>query len=103
MDRNTRVPHSQENAAPQNPTVGLYLGSWGGPRGLSVFFWARYPCSSPEEAGGGVSPLSIHLTESVYKVALQKSFSAQIRPPILYISNNKGYVDGYVKELTFAN
>ena len=31
-----------------------------------------------------------HLTESVHKVALQKSIPAQIRQPILYISNNQG-------------
>ena len=42
------------------------------------------------------------LTKSVYKVVLQKSISAQIRRLILYISNNKGHVDGFVEELTFA-
>ena len=28
----------------QDPTVGLCLGSWGSPRGVCVFLWARYPC-----------------------------------------------------------
>jgi len=43
-----------------------------------------------------------YLTESVYKVVLQKSIPEQIRQLILYISNNKGYVYGFVQELTFA-
>ena len=42
-----------------------------------------------------------YLTESVY-VILQKCIPAQIRELILHISNNKGYVDGFVRELTFA-
>jgi hypothetical protein len=33
-----------------------------------------------------------YLTESVDKVALYKSISAQIRPLIIYISDDKGYV-----------
>ena len=32
---------------PQDPTVGLCLGSWGVPRGAGVFLWARYPCTAP--------------------------------------------------------
>ena len=32
----------------------------------------------------------------------QKSIPAQIRQRILYISNDEGYVDGFVQELTFA-
>ena len=32
----------------------------------------------------------------------QKSIPAQIRQRILYISHDKGYVDGFVQELTFA-
>ena len=38
------VPHLQENATPLDPTVGLCLGSQGGPRGVSVFLSASYPC-----------------------------------------------------------
>ena len=34
----TGVPRSQENASPQDPTVGLCLGPYGGPRGGGVFF-----------------------------------------------------------------
>ena len=30
---------------PQDPTVGLCLDSWGGPRRVGVFLRARYPCS----------------------------------------------------------
>ena len=46
------VPRSQENALPWDPTVGLCLGSSGGPRGVGVLLWARYHCSperNPEE------------------------------------------------------
>jgi len=44
---------------------------------------ARLPHTS------GVS-LHFYLTESVYKVVLQKSIPAQIRQLILHICNNKG-------------
>ena len=33
----TRVPHLQENAPYQDPSVGLCLGSQGIPRGVGVF------------------------------------------------------------------
>ena len=46
--------------------------------------------------------VNIHLTESVYKVVLQKSIPTQIRQLILYISDDEGYVDEFVGELTFA-
>ena len=42
--RFTGVPHLQENAPPWDPTVGLCLGSWGGPRGVGGFLCAKYPC-----------------------------------------------------------
>ena len=47
----TGVPHLQENAPPQDPTVGLCLGSQGGPRGLGFLLWARYPCTASEPRG----------------------------------------------------
>ena len=43
--------------------------------------------------GHGVGPrpgLLAYLTESVYKVCLQKSIPAQIRQLFLYMSNKKG-------------
>ncbi len=43
-----------------------------------------------------------HLSESVNKNVFHKSISAQIRSLILNISNDEGYVDGFVGELTFA-
>ena len=52
---------------------------------------SRY-CSFPEQS---------YLTESVYKVVLQKSIPTQIRPLILVISNNEGQSDGSVREFTF--
>ena len=42
----------------------------------------------------------LYLAESVHIVFLQKSIPAQIRQLILYISNDKGEVDGYVRETT---
>ena len=44
----------------------------------------------------------VHLTARVYKVVMQKSAPAQIRQLVLHISNDKGYVDGFAWELTFA-
>ena len=44
----------------------------------------------------------VHLTQSAFKVVLQKSIPPQIRQPILHISNSKGEVDGFAGELTFA-
>ena len=44
QDRTEGVPRLQENAPPLDPTVGLCLGSLGGPPGVGVFLWARYPC-----------------------------------------------------------
>ena len=43
-----------------------------------------------------------YLTESVYEVVLEKSIPTQIRQLVLYIRNDKGYVDGFVWELPFA-
>ena len=43
------VPHLQEKH-PQDPTVSLCLGSWGGCMGVGALLWARYPwtaCHSP--------------------------------------------------------
>ena len=45
--------------------------------------------------------MQLYLTESVQKVVLQDLIPAQIRQLILYISNNRGQVDGFVWELTF--
>jgi len=43
-----------------------------------------------------------YLTQRVFKVVLQKSIPAQIRQLIICISDNKGKVDRFVLELTFA-
>jgi len=42
-----------------------------------------------------------YLTESVYKVVLQKCISRQIRQLILPFSYKTRQVDGFVRELTF--
>ena len=47
-------------------------------------------------AGSGV-----YLTESVYKVVLQKSIPAQICQLVPYTINDEGYVDGFVRKLLF--
>ena len=41
-----------------------------------------------------------YLTQRVIKVVWQMSIPTQIRQLILYISNGKGYVDGFVGVLT---
>ena len=43
-----------------------------------------------------------HLTGIVYKVVLKKSMPAHIRQLLLLVSNNKGSVDGFARELTLT-
>ena len=45
---------------------------------------------------------SSSLPQSFFHFIWQKSIPTQIRQLILYTSNNKGYVDGFVEELTFG-
>ena len=47
-------------------------------------------------------PTLSYLTERVYKVIWKKSIPTQIRQLILYMGNNKGYVDEFVRELNLA-
>ena len=53
-----------------------------------------------------IAPTHIHpqggfpLTQIVYQAVLQESIPAQIRQHILYISNDKGLADEFVRELT---
>ena len=56
------------------------------------------PAQRRADAGKGSGGL--YLTESVCKIVLQKLIPAPIR--ILYINNNKGPLDGFVRESTFA-
>jgi hypothetical protein len=44
----------------------------------------------------------LYLTESFYRVVLQKSIPAQIRQLILCISDGQVWFHGFVRELTFA-
>ena len=48
-------------------------------------------------------PLESYTAERVYEVVLQKPISSQISQLILYISKNRGHVDGFVGGSTFAN
>ena len=54
----------------------------------------KHSVSSAENSGYGQQdssqPAGLYLTESVYEVVLQKSVPAEIRPLILYVSNNEG-------------
>ena len=43
-----------------------------------------------------------YLTDSINKVFLKKSITTQIRRRILYISNDNGSVNEFVRELTFV-
>jgi hypothetical protein len=56
----------------------------------------------PFRAASGMDLTKSDLTESVYHVVVQTSIPAQIRELTLYISENKGQVDGFVRESTFA-
>ena len=69
----------------------------------SLFAWTRGPRYG-SRAGSWPTPSArrSYLTESVYKVVLQKSIPAKIRQLMLYISDYKGYVDGFVRQLAFA-
>ena len=49
------------------------------------------------------STLQSYLTKSGFAVAWQKSIPTQIRQLILLISNSKGRVDEFVKEVTSAD
>ena len=44
----------------------------------------------------------VYLTQSVYKLVLQKSIPAQIRQLFLHLSNYNGRFDGFTLELTLA-
>ena len=43
-----------------------------------------------------------YLTDSVHEVVLKMSKPVQMRQGVLYISNDKGQVDGFLGESTFA-
>ena len=58
--------------------------------------WAYYYFCAKLTFGENSGLVEAYLTESAYKVALQKPIPAQICQLILYISNNKGWVDGFV-------
>ena len=47
MYRSTGVPHSYETAHSQDPTVGLCLGPYGGPRGGAIFYEQGTPVAFP--------------------------------------------------------
>ena len=66
-----------------------------------------HPHPGASEAGGSGHPpadraLQVYLTQSFLKSVLQKSIPTKIRELIPYISKSKGYVDGFVGELTSA-
>ena len=42
----TGVPRSYKNVPPQDPTVALCLGPYGGPRGVGCLLSVRCPCST---------------------------------------------------------
>ena len=54
------------------------------------------------DQGLQVGKPGFYLTESVDKVILQKAITVQTRQLILYISDDEGLVDGFVRELTFT-
>ena len=60
------------------------------------------PSFEPDALRAPIERVPLYLTQSVFKDDLQKSIPTQLRQLILYISNRKGYVDGFVGELTSA-
>ena len=57
--------------------------------------------SHPARVHGVGTPRRVYLTQSVFKVVLQKSTPPQLRQGTLYYQY-KGYVDGFVAELASA-
>ena len=51
---------------------------------------------NPEQTATQEVCAHVYLTQSVFKCVLQKSIPTQIRQPILYLSNSKRLVDGFV-------
>ena len=45
MSNTSVVPRASETTPPKDPTVGLCLGSYGGPGEVDDFLCARYPCT----------------------------------------------------------
>ena len=62
---------------------------------------AGFECGTIRAPARVWKPSKVYLTENVYNVVLQKSIFVQIRQLIRYSSNDKGQVDGFVRELTF--
>ena len=80
------------------------MATWLFETGVDVSLGAgRRRCIKYRNSGGSqvlTSPLHSYLTETVYKIILQKSGPTQIRRLLLYISNSRGSIDGFVGELT---
>ena len=66
--------------------------------GFSVGFGIRVGCLGVLKN----SVFGCYLTANVCKVIHKKSIPAKNRQLIRYMSNDKGYVDGFMQELTFA-
>ena len=62
LNRCTGVHHLQENAPPQDPIVGLCLGSLGIPGGGGVFLWAECPCKDRVTENGSNQRQNIAFT-----------------------------------------
>ena len=65
----------------------------------------RVPSPQREEGRARLPPPKVDMCISrkvCINVVLQKSIPAQIRQLIFHISDDKGQVDGFVRELTFA-
>ena len=81
------------DGATSGVSLSLLLSKYlGGRRDLAQLLPPQRPAHRPHFC----------LTQSVYKVALQKSIPTRIRLLVLYIGNSKGSVDEFVSELTFA-
>ena len=96
---------ASEPTAPRFATVYIYIY-------IYIYVYQHFnpwfsvvvhPPLSSKEGTTWPPPLHFYLTKGGHQVLLQKSIPAQIRRLILYISNNKGWVDEFVRKLPLEN
>jgi len=69
---------------------------------LSTSGFVNFQCGKDSGLERPERHLHYYITQSIFKIVLQKSLPTQIRHLILYTSNSTGYVDGFVGDLTSA-
>ena len=72
------------------------------PRGVQGYLDSVAQPPSAEKVALEKAEAQVYLSQNVFQVVLQKSIPTQIRLLILYISNSKGYVDGFMGGVDFC-